>query len=403
MKRIISLIIISTFLLIMLNSCGTDEASKSEQITITIWHDKEAHVADVLKEAFTVLAPDINVVLEKKEGLTDSLKLVGNDPKAAPDMYFFAHDKVGLYAEIGILEPITTFVSKEKLDAYIDMTLSASTYKDEIYQLPIYYETLLFMYNRDLLSDENVPTTTEELYEYMKVSTKDGKFGFVEQHSTAYYSAPWIHGFNGKVINEEGEPLLTSDEVKDALNYHLKFLEYMPGESEYSTVNTLFLEGYASSTINGPWLVPSAREAGIDLGFAKMPIVDKTGIPLSPFSGVQGLHVLKVNAEERSDAIKKVFDVVMNPEIGIKIAQISGSAPAIQSCYSDERITGDAMIMAMKETAEAAVPMPNIPEMDAMFIVTGNLLVSVNMKGTDVESATESAQDKAIRIIDAMK
>mgnify|MGYP000405794325 CR=1 FL=1 len=43
--------------------------------------------------------------------------MVGNDPKAAPDMYFFAHDKIGVYAEMGILSPITDIIPAEELDA----------------------------------------------------------------------------------------------------------------------------------------------------------------------------------------------------------------------------------------------------------------------------------------------
>jgi len=403
MKRIISLLMVIAISISMFSGCGSDGDDNSGPVTITIWHDKEEAVANVLSEALVGLAPEINVILEKKDGLTGALKIVGNDPSSAPDMYFFAHDKVGVYAEMGILEPITSFVSEDILDRYIDMTLDAATYKDEIYQLPIYYETLLFMYNKNLLSEDEVPKTTEELYQYMKETSKDDQFGFVEQHSNVYYSVPWIHAFNGRLIDAEGTPLLTSDEIIEALEYHKKFLEFMPGESEYSTVNTLFLEELAHSTINGPWLVPSARDAGIDLGFASMPVVEKTGKPLTPYSGVQGLHVLKVAADRKHDAISKVLETISNPELGIKMAEVSGSAPAITSCYDDERIKNDDMIMAMKETADSAVPMPNIPEMDVMFVMAGNLLVSVNMKGTDVVEAAEKFQKKAIQVIDSMK
>lgn len=64
-------------------------------------HDKEDAVTQVLEEEFAQLEPQIHVVLEKKSDLTEALKMVGNDPKAAPDMYFFAHDKIGVYAEMG--------------------------------------------------------------------------------------------------------------------------------------------------------------------------------------------------------------------------------------------------------------------------------------------------------------
>lgn len=403
MKKFISLLLLITIMTSFLSGCSSDGDVQSGPVKITIWHDKEEAVANVLTKAFATLLPDIQVVLEKKDGLTDALKLVGNDAKSAPDMYFFAHDKIGVYAEMGILEPITTFVSKDVIAGYVESTIEAATYKDEIYQLPIYYETLLFMYNKSLMGDKDVPKTTEALFEYMKNNTKDGYFGFVEQHSTAYYSVPWIHGFSGSLIDELGNPMLNAPETIEALTYHHKFLSYMPGESEYSTVNTLFLEGYAHSTINGPWLVPSVIEAGIDLGFAKMPIVDETGLPLGPYTGVQGVHVLKVSAEKKNEAITKVLNLLVDPQVSINMAHVSGAAPALKKSYEDESIQKNEMIMAMKETAEKGVAMPNRPEMDVMFIVTGNLLVSINMKGNDIVAAVEEFQSKAEKLIEAMK
>ena len=402
MKKIISVILCMTLLSgLILQGCGSDK--QDGPVTITIWHDKEEDVAKVLEDALSVLEPEINIVLEKKEGLTDSLKQVGNDPSAAPDMYFFAHDKIGVYAEMGILAPITDFVSEETLSQYMDVTIDATTYKDVQYQLPIYYETLLFMYNKAYMSEGEVPETTEELYKYMQENTKDGRYGFVEQHSTAYYSIPWIHGFGGELIDEEGYPLLTTPQVTDALRYHYKFLEYMPNESEYSTVNTLFLEGKADAIIGGPWLVPTARDAGIDLGFAKMPIVDETNMPLAPYTGVQGVHVLKVAAESKAEEIAKVLEILCAPQVGIDMANISGCAPANTLCYEEESVVNDELVQTMKTIAEEAVAMPNIPEMDIMFVVAGNLLVSVNMKGTDIEEAAEDNQKKALTLIEAMK
>lgn len=402
MKKIISIILCMTLLSgIFLQGCGSKK--DDGPVTITIWHDKEEEVAKVLEDALSVLEPEIDIVLEKKEGLTDSLKLVGNDPSAAPDMYFFAHDKIGVYAEMGILAPITDFVSEETLSQYMDVTRDATTYKGVQYQLPIYYETLLFMYNKAYMTEDEVPQTTEELYTYMQENTVDGRYGFVEQHSTAYYSIPWIHGFGGELIDEEGYPLLTTNEVLDALTYHYKFLEYMPNESEYSTVNTLFLEGKADSIIGGPWLVPTAREAGIDLGFAKMPVVDETNMPLAPYTGVQGVHVLKVAAESKQEEISKVLEIICSPQVGIDMANVSGCAPANTLCYEEESVKNDELVQTMKTIAEEAVAMPNIPEMDIMFVVAGNLLVSVNMNGSDIEEAAEDNQSKALTLIDAMK
>ena len=192
MKKIIASFLSIAMLMGLLCGCGAggQGLTEEEKNTIVIWHDKEEAVAEALLAQLQESVPDVDVQLEHKSNLTEALKMVGNDPKAAPDLYFFAHDKIGVYAEMGILTPITELIPKENLEkAYVGMTLDAATYKGEIYQLPIYFETLLFMYNRLYMPDERVPATTEELYAYMSEKTRGGHYGFVEQHSTAYYSA----------------------------------------------------------------------------------------------------------------------------------------------------------------------------------------------------------------------
>lgn len=382
---------------------STETMTRKVPIQIKIWHDKEEQVAAVLQKELDKLAPDIVVVLEKKEGLTDSLKLVGNDSKSAPDMYFFAHDKIGVYAEMGILAPITDFISKDVLESFVDVTVSAVTYKESVYQLPIYFETLLFMYNKEFMSKEDVPTTTEELYRYITENNTGERYGFVEQHSTAYYSVPWIHGFGGKLLSDDGSPGLDAPETIEALKYHKKFVDYMPGESDYNTVNILFMNGMADSIIGGPWLVPSVRAKNIDLGFAKMPVVESTGLPLAPYSGVQGVHVLKVAADTKKDAITEILTQLINPDIGIAMANASGCAPANELCYVDDSVKQDEMVMMMKQTAESAIPMPNIPEMDVMWSVTDNLLVTTNMKNGDPEKEAKKAQKNAVNLIEKMR
>ena len=373
------------------------------EATITIWHDKEDAVTQVLEDALSELEPEIHVVLEKKSDLTETLKMVGNDPKAAPDMYLFAHDKIGVYAEMGILAPVTDILLAQELDAYMDNTIEAASYKGTVYQLPIYYETLLFMYNRRYMSDEDVPTTTEELYAYMQDKTKGGHYGFVEQHSTPYYAAGWINGFGGYLLNDQGVPGLNLPETEKALAYHKKFVDLMPGETEYATVNTLFKEGMAHATIAGPWLIPTVRESGMDVGIAPMPVIDETGTPISPYMGVQGIQVLKNAAEKKPEAVEKVLRVLMKDEVGIELAMASGCAPAKESCYEQESVTDDEVVMAMKETAENAVPMPNLPEMDVMWTVTGTLLTDVNMIGKDITESADKAEAEAFRLIENMK
>ena len=399
MKKLLSLLLAAA-MVFALAACGAQETDAD---SIVIWHDKEDAVAEVLQNYLSEALPDYTITLEKKTSLTDSLKLVGNDPSSAPDMFIFAHDKIGLFAEMGILAPIEGLLPEGELANYLPMTTEAAAYKGTAYQLPLYFETLLFMYNSKYMTAEMVPETTEELYAYMEANTGRDRFGFVEQHSTAYYAAAWIHGFGGEIISADGVPFPEPQAVKDALAYHLKFVQLMPGETEYSTVNTLFLEGKADSTIGGPWMVPSAREAGIELGIAPMPVVDETGMPLAPYSGVQGVHVLTFAAEDKPDSVKAVLEALCAPEVGIELALASGCAPARAECYDDESVANDELVQAMRTTAEIAIPMPNMPEMDVMWTVVSNLLTDVNMSGRDVDESFDEALAEAENLIANMK
>lgn len=400
MKRLITLIL-CLLMLLSLTACGGSSDS-ADANKLVIWHDKEEAVIAALSDYLAQAAPDLDVQFEKKTSLTDSLKLVGNDPSAAPDLFLFAHDKIGVFAEMGILAPVAPLLEDGTLDAFLPMTIDAATYKGTLYQLPLYFETLLFMYNRRYMRDEEVPATTEALYSYMENNTGRGRYGFVEQHSTAYYCAAWIHGFGGSIIDSSAVPFPDEQAVQEALAYHLKFVKLMPGETEYNTVNTLFLEGKADATIGGPWMVPSAREAGIDLGIAPMPTVDETGLALAPYSGVQGLHVLKAAAEKKTDAVKALLRALAKPEIGTSLALASGCAPANSECYEDARVAEDPLVQAMRQTAEIAVPMPNIPEMDVMWTVVSNLLTDVNLSGKDIASSFQAAKAQAESLIAGM-
>ena len=384
-------------------SCG----NRTKSGPLVIWHDKEDSVIEVLEEAIHEKLPDLEFEFIRKENLTDTLKMAGSDPSTAPDMYIFAHDKIGLFDTIGILEPIGNVIDEDLLSNYQDLTLDSLSYNDRLLGVPLYYETLLFMYNKETMKEDEVPETTEELYTYMQEVYDGRSYGFVEQHSTAYYSAGWINGFGGTILHEDGTPGLDEPETIEALKYHKKFIEYMPhGTLDYSTVNTLFTEKLADSIFAGPWLVESARENGIDLGFAPMPIInEETGARVSPYCGVQGIQVLKVAVQDeaRKAQIKEFLEASIDPQVGADLALRTGCAPANEDSYNLDEIKNDELVNAIKTSAESATVMPSMPEMDIMWTELGKLLTAVNMNNGDVETECAKYQAEAEDLIAAMR
>ena len=131
--------------------------------------------------------------------------------------------------------------------------------------------------------------------------------------------------------------------------------------------------------------------------------MDATGKPLAPYSGVQGIHVLKFAAEGKKEAVKTLLAALTDPSIGTSLALASGCAPANAKCYDDPAVANDELVQSMRTTAEIAVPMPNIPEMDVMWTVVGNLLTDVNLSGKGIDESFDAALSKANELIAAMK
>lgn len=373
-----------------------DDTSSGGQ-TVTIWHDGDESIMQVIADEVNEELSDENITVsfEKKSGLTDQLQLYGNDAANGPDLYFYAHDSLGMFAEMGILAPITDFIGEDELDGLLPMTVEAGIYQDTQYLLPVYYETLLFLYNQDLWEGE-VPSTTDELYAYMQdhTDTAAGTYAVVNQHSTAYNVAPVINGFGAYIIDKDANPGLDTDEMIEALTYHKQFAELM-GEGDYDTCNTLFNEQKAAAIVGGPWLISGIKEAGISYGIKSLAeFTLPNGNPLAPYSGVQGVGVLK-HAEDKKEAVASVLKAMADEKVGIALAKESNCAPANEKAYEDADVAANDMIMAMRETAKTAQPMPNIPQMSVMWGPAESLLAAVNKSGDDIKTAAETYQEAA--------
>ncbi|MBD5395911.1 MAG: extracellular solute-binding protein [Lachnospiraceae bacterium] len=388
------------------NTETSTEPTPAEAVVVTVWHDNDEVMMDALAKVVNDALTDENITLkfEKKSDVSGQIQLYGTDSVNGPDMYLHAHDSLGSFVEMGILASLDSLITPEQEADLLPMTLEAASYKGTQYLMPVYYETLLFMYNKELWEGD-IPSTTEELYDYMVAHTdvNAGTYALVNQHSTSYNVAPFIYGFGGYIINLDAEPGLNLQETKDAIIYNQKFAA-LQADGDYNTVTALFNEQKAAAIIGGPWLVSGIQEAGIDLGIKSLcDFTLPNGGSMIPFSGVQCLGVLKYAAENKPDAISKVLEVLADKEVGITLAKGFNCAPANSKAYEDPDVAANEMIISMEKSAEKAVPMPNIPQMGVMWGPAESLLAAVNKSGEDVDSAAEKYQQEALTAIADMQ
>ena len=427
MKKFLAILLGALMLMSLLAACGSadepaaesaapesaapaSEAPQTEEpaesVELTVWHDNDETLMQAMADAANALLEGTGVTLtfEKRTGLSDQLKLYGGDAANGPDMYLWAHDSLGTFVAMDILEPLADLIDESVLADDLPLTVEAGQIGGTQYLLPVYFETLLFLYNKDLWQGD-IPATTEELYEYMVANTDAaaGTYAVVNQHSTSYNVSPFINGFGGYILDGEGNPGLNDPKTIEAVEYNKKFAD-LQADGDYNTVTTLFNEGKAQAIIGGPWLVAGIRAAGIDLGVASLSDMTlPNGEPLAPFSGVQGIGVMKVAAEEKGDAIALALEALASPEVGVALAKAGGCAPANSLAYDDPDVAADEIIMAIEHTADTAQPMPNAAEMNVMWGPVDSMLAAVNKNGQDAASAAEEAQAAALQAIADMQ
>ena len=382
------------------------DAPSVTPVEIKIWHDGDEAIMQTIADQVNaqLAAESITVVFEKKSGLSDQLKLYGGDAVNGPDMYLYAHDSLGTFVAMDILAPLSDVIDASVYADALPLTVQAGQLGGEQYLLPVYFETLLFLYNKDLWEGE-IPSTTEELYDYMVAHTDvdAGTYAVVNQHSTAYNVAPFINGFGGYIINENAEAGLDDENTIAAVEYNKKFAA-LQADGDYNTVTTLFNEGKAAAIIGGPWLVSGIEAAGINYGIVSLSeFALPNGNALAPYSGVQGVGVMKCAVAQKKDAIAKVLTALSSAEVGIDLANKSGCAPANSKAYEDADVAANEMIVAIQKTAATAQPMPNIPEMGVMWGPAESLLAAVNKNGADVAEAAAEQQAAAEQAIADMQ
>jgi maltose-binding protein MalE len=146
------------------------------------------------------------------------------------------------------------------------------------------------------------------------------------------------------------------------------------------------------------------KEAGIPIGYKSLSSFTlPNGNALAPFSGVQGVGVMQHALAEKKDALASVLEVLAGAEVGIDLAKKANCAPANIRSYEDAEVSSNEMIVAMRETAETAIPMPNIPQMSVMWGPSESLLAAVNKSDEDINKAADQYQEEATTAISDMQ
>jgi arabinogalactan oligomer/maltooligosaccharide transport system substrate-binding protein len=353
-------------------STTTGAPVRDASVDLVIWSDADR--ATILKKYADQFGQEqgIKVQIQVSTDVRKDFK-AATDAGKGPDVIVGAHDWLGELVQNGAVKPVN--LSTAQQDQFTPAAIQAAKFNGQLYGVPYATENLGLMRNTALAPD--APASFEDMIAKGKAMKDSGKAtnAFLQQvgkTGDAYYSYPYLSAFGGGIFavkpNGDYDPtqvLVDSPgSVKGATFMgQLGKDGYLSTNIDFDTAQSLFATGKVPYYVTGPWAVDKAKGAGIKYAISPLPTID--GGKMSPFLGVQMFYV-SAKAKNKAFAEEFVTKYVPNKDLQVDLFKVGNRPPALAEAYAEVAATNPD-VKAWYEAGQGALPMPNIPAMNAVW------------------------------------
>ena len=337
----------------------------------------------------------VKITIEAPEKITDSFPIAAQMAKG-PDIVIWAHDKVGEWADAGLIAPVQ--VSEEFKNRFFPKAWQAVLHSHQIWGYPIALETVTLIYNKKLL-EGSPPTQLSDLISLNEKIKKEhpGVTTILWDYNSSYYTwgilasaGAYVFAKNGPNYNLKNIGVANRGAV-EGLSKIIALIRagVLPKSVSYSAVEELMGRGKLAMMISGPWAWSNLIKNGIDFGVAPMPGVDEN--VGRPFVGVTVAYLNRSSPNQ--DLIKEFMEHYALTEEALAAmyrAKPTG-VPAVISIY--EKLAKDnPLLRQLNAAVEYGQVMPNIPEMGSFFSSVSGALQIATQGRASAQAALQEAE-----------
>ena len=325
---------------------GSSGPAETDAVTAAAdaWAEESGNEVEV------IAATDLNQQL--------SQGFAANEP---PDVFYLSSDVFAEYASNGSLLPYAGDL--ENADDFYPNLAEAFTYEDEFYCAPKDFSTLGLVINSDAwekagLTDDDIPTTWDELREVAGTLTSEGQAGLVTSPEFQRLGAFMAAAGGGLVT--DGEATADSEANVEALEFVKSMLE----EDSWQTTGDVgagwggeaFGTGKAAMTIEGNWIAGALKADFPDVKYQVAPLPEGPEGPATlSFTNCWGIAE-SADAEAAQDLVS----FLTSADQQIEFAKAFGVMPSVQSA-ADAYAEEFPELAAFVEQGEVAQTVPNQP------------------------------------------
>ena len=393
------------------SSSGGSASPEQVEITLNGWgaSPEEEELLQQTLDEFMKKYPNIKVKYEViSEQYMDVIKtrLIGGQ---AGDVFYLDSSEAEALFELNVLEPLNGYITNEfDLGDIEEPLLNAFKGEDgNYYGFPKDSSTLVLFYNKKHFEEAGLsgpPTTWEELREYSKILTKDGRYGLGVAPELARQMF-MIEAFGGKVVDEDGKAAFDTPEALQGLqlviDQHLiDKTSVQPTEVGSGWGGEMFGQEKVSMVLEGNWAIPYLNNTFPDLeyGTAEVPTVNGKKVTMA----YTVAYVMNKQSKHKEEAWK-LIEFLTGKE-GMKIWTSKGLAlPTRKSVAAELGYDKDEYRAAIVAGSSYSIPWQVGKYGPIIMNNFNNQFISAFLGEQTLEDAMKQAVETANKEIEAMQ
>jgi len=373
------------FLFLFLTSCEDLDAR-----TVVLWHayrgDEEKAIAEVARD-FEKTHPGVRVELLAVPFEAYLSKLESAAPRGhGPDVFIDAHTRLGAYRQAKVTAEIPAgVIDANDYEASIDDAVGK-------YGVPLSTKCVALYVNDALFPD---PPKTLDALEHAQLPA--GVFPLAYEADVAYYHAPLLAAFGGRILGDDGTFAFDSEAGVLSLQrlQQMSHDHVIPEEPNGPLVTQLFVNGKAASVINGPWL---RADLGTSVRYHVVPLpsIDGAG-QMRPLLSVEAAMLTPHGA--KNELAIDFLRYVASREAALTLATVGHQVVARNDAWTEPVIANDAPLVAFHDAVKTAIATPVSARMQSAWVPSDEA-IRKTLRGGDPRAALAESRR---RFDDAVK
>ena len=305
-----------------------------------------------------------------------------------PDLFIYPQDRIGDWADAGVIEPLEFWVDDARADRFTEQSLGAMAYKGSLWGLPMTVKSLvLYVPHRPRLRaathDRRSDRARRQAARHARVR---GRLPEPRSLRARAVAARLRRPRDGRRRPpDDRDP--AGDPGDDVRARRWSRHGVAPEDAQGPLIASMFNEGRTATAISGPWFIPDIAK-GVPWKVTTLPIVSETGKPAAPFISAEGI-LMSARAKDK-DAAFAVMDFLSGDTAAVTRAKAGHQVVPNVHAYDDKELAGDATVAVFRAQLAHVVAMPNDPNMRRVWTPYRTALGEV-LAGRDEPGASLNA------------